>query len=112
MINAQVVKRDSNGRPSVADDIDVDVFFEAVADAMGSINRFSKGKTDFWQKANALFAANLQDGEGLTEPYMPGDDPQIRGPQPMEFIYKRACFRPKGYQSQQPMTPYLAIHIL
>ena len=47
VINTQVVKRDSNGHPFVADDVDVEVFFEAVADTTGSINSFSKGKTDF-----------------------------------------------------------------
>ena len=96
MINTQVVKRDSNGHPFVADDIDVEVFFEAVADTTGSINSFSKGKTDFWQYANALFAVNLQDGEGLTGLYMPGDDPQSRGPQAMEFNLQKGLFSSEG----------------
>ncbi len=101
VINTQVVKRDSNGRPFVADEIDVEVFFEAVDDTTGSINSFSKEKTDFWQYANTLFAANLQEGEGLTGLYMPGDDPQSRGSQPMDFNLQKGLFSAEGI----PITP-------
>jgi len=101
VITAQVVKRDSNGRPYIADDFEVDVFYNAVADTTGSINSYSKGKTDFWQFANSLFGANLQNGQGLTGLYMPGDDPQSRGPQPMEFNPQKGLFSAEGV----PITP-------
>lgn len=101
VVNAQVVKRDSNGRPFVADDVEVEVFYDAVTDASGSINSCSVGKTEFWQYANTLFGANLQNGEGLTGLYMPGDDPQSRGSQPMEFNTQKELFAAEGI----PITP-------
>ena len=79
VINCQVVKRDSSGRPFIADDAEVEVFYDAKDDASGSINSYSIGKTDFWQYANSLFGASLNNGESLTGLYMPKDDPQSRG---------------------------------
>ena len=101
VVNAQVVKRDGNGRPYVADDAEVDVFYEAVADATGSINTTTIGKTDFWTYANALFGVTLPEGQGLTGLYMPADDPQVRGPQPMEYNLQNEMFTAEGV----PITP-------
>jgi len=101
VINAQIVKRDGNGEPYISDDLEAKVYYEAVADASGSINSYSIGKTDFWQYANTLFGSNLQNGEGLTGLYMPGDDPQSRGAQPMEFNLQESIFSAEGI----PITP-------
>jgi hypothetical protein len=101
VINVQVVKRDNTGRPFLTDDVEVEVFYEEVADASGSTNSYSIGKTEFWQYANSLFGTNLQEGEGLTGLYMPGDDPQRRGPQPMEFSVQKELFSAEGI----PITP-------
>jgi hypothetical protein len=101
VVNAQVVKRDGNGRPYVADDAEVDVFYQATADASGSINTYSIGKTDFWTYANALFGVTLPEGQGLTGLYMPADDPQVRGSQPMEYSLDKEWFAAEGI----PITP-------
>ena len=79
----------------------MEVFYEEVADASGSTNSYSIGKTEFWQYANSLFGVNLQEGESLTGLYMPGDDPQSRGPQPMEFSVQKELFSAEGI----PITP-------
>ena len=101
VVNAQVLLRDSNGRPYVADDAEVEVFYEDVADASGSINSYSIGKTDFWSYANALFGVTLPEGQGLTGLYMPADDPQVRGSQPMEYSLDKEMFSAEGI----PITP-------
>jgi hypothetical protein len=101
VVNAQVVLRDSTGRPYVADADAVDLFYEDVADASGSMNSYSIDKTDFWSHANALFGVNLSEGESLTGLYMPVDDPQVRGPQPMEYSLAKEMFAAEGI----PITP-------
>ncbi len=104
VVHSQVVLRDANGRPYLADDFDVDVFYDAVSDPSGSKNSYSMGvaKTDFWQYANSLFVgANLAAGEGLTGLYMPADDPQNRGAQPMEHSNAQGWFSAEGV----PITP-------
>jgi len=101
VINCQVVKRDGNGRPFIADDAEVEVFYDAKDDASGSINSYSIGKTDFWQYANSLFGASLNNGESLTGLYMPTDDPQSRGAQTMEYNPQREWFSAEGI----PITP-------
>ena len=101
VINAQVIAHDANGGPVLLDDVDVDVRYGAVADALGSINSFSRGKTGFWSYANSLFGANLVNGEGLTGLFMPADDPLNRGAQPMAYILASDWFRAEGI----PITP-------
>jgi hypothetical protein len=101
VVNAQVVKRDNTGRPYVADEVEAKVFYDAKADANGSINSYSVGKTTFWQYANSLFGISLNNGQGLTGLYMPGDDPQSRGAQPMEYNPQRGWFWAEGI----PITP-------
>ena len=103
VVHSQVVLRDATGRPYLADGIDVDVFYDAVSDPSGSKNSYSMGvtKTDFWQYANSLFGVNLVAGQGLTGLYMPADDPQNRGAQPMEHSNAQDWFSAEGV----PITP-------
>jgi len=103
VVHSQVVLRDSTGRPYLADNVDVEVFYDAVTDPSGSINTDSVGKTDFWQHASDLFdfAPPLPAGEGLTGLYMPADDPQNRGAQPMDYSTSAGWFSAEGI----PITP-------
>lgn len=101
VVNAQVLKRDSTGLPYITDDIEVNVFYDSVADPSGSINTYSIGKSDFWQYVNSLFGTSLQEGEGLTGLFMPGDDPQMRGAQPMDYSFQNDWFSAEGI----PITP-------
>ena len=101
VVNAQVIGHDANGSPVLLDDLDVAVRYGAVADALGSINSYSRGKTGFWSYANSLFGTNLLNGEGLTGLYMPADDPQNRGAQSMAYNLASAWFKAEGI----PITP-------
>jgi hypothetical protein len=101
VIIAQVIEQDANGSPVLVDDVNVDVRYAAVADASGSINSYSRGKTDFWVYANSLFGTNLSNTEGLTGLFMPADDPQNRGAQPMEYSLTWQWFSADGI----PITP-------
>ncbi len=84
VVHAQVVQPVTGTKPLLLDDTKVDVFYAPVADANGSINSTSIGKTDFWAHVNALFGANLPAGEGLTGLWMPNDAP-IPGAQKMQW---------------------------
>ena len=57
----------------------VTVTYEAVADATGSINRSSAGKTNFWEHIADLFGFPLSDDQGLAGHDMPGaaNTPQL-----------------------------------
>lgn len=99
VLNAQVIKRGSE--PELLDTNAVDVRYDAVADANGSINSSSVAKTDFWQYAQALFGADLQNGEGLKGCYMPADNPLAPGAQPMHYNGAQAWFSAEGI----PITP-------
>ncbi len=101
VLNAQVIGHDANGNPVLLGDADVDVRYGSVADAQGSINSYSRGKTDFWSYASSLFGTSLADGEGLTGLFMPADDPQGRGAQPMAHLAASGGFRAEGI----PITP-------
>ena len=103
VVHSQVVLRDADGKPYLADDIDVDVSYDAVTDPSGSRNSYSAGvaKTDFWLYANSLFGVNLTAGEGLTGLYMPADDPLNRGAQPMDYSASAGWFSAEGI----PITP-------
>ena len=102
VVHSQVVLRDATGRPYLADDLAVDVFYDAAADPAGSINTYSVGKTDFWQHASDLFPIPpLPGGEGLTGLYMPADDPLNRGAQPMDYSNTWEWFSGEGI----PITP-------
>jgi hypothetical protein len=101
VVNAQVIGHDANGSPVLLDDLGVAVRYGAVADALGSINSYSRGKTGFWSYANSLFGTTLLNGEGLTGLYMPADDPQNRGAQSMAYNLASAWFKAEGI----PITP-------
>ena len=103
VVHSQVVLRDADGKPYLADDVDVEVFYDAVSDPSGSRNSYSAGvaKTDFWLYANSLFSANLSAGQGLTGLYMPADDPLNRGAQPMDYSASAGWFSAEGI----PITP-------
>ena len=103
VVHSQIVLRDANGRPYLADEMDVNVFYDAATDPTGSNNSSSIGvaKTDFWLYANSIFGVNLAAGEGLTGLYMPADDPLNRGAQPMEHSNLNEWFSAEGV----PITP-------
>ena len=104
-LKAQVVLRDDQGNPSLATDADVDVTYDAVADADGSINStsYSTGsdKTDFWVHADNLFGIGLESGEGLYGFFMPDDNTAGPGEQAMEFDSGMNMFTADGI----PITP-------
>jgi hypothetical protein len=79
VVDAQVVQRRSSGNPVVLDATQVNVRYAAVADATGSINSTSLGKSDFWQYAEPLYGAALAPGEGLEGMWMPADAPSAAG---------------------------------
>ena len=101
VLHAQILMQDSTGKPILLSDTQVDVSYNAIADAAGSINTRSIGKTDFWQYGNSLFGMTLQQGQGLLGYYMPGDDPLHRGAQPMEYGTSWQWFTAHGI----PITP-------
>lgn len=92
VINAQVVKNNATGKPTRLDASSVKLTYSAVADATGSVNSRSVGKTNFWQYANGLFGASLATGQGLHGLYMPGDAPSSAPPaftwSPGETMFK------------------------
>lgn len=101
LVNAQVVERPSSGPPRLVGGDEVEVTYDAVRDAEGSINSTSLGgKTDFWKHAETLFGATLDPGEGLLGLYMPADAPEP-GPQAMIYDAARGTFTAAGI----PITP-------
>ncbi|MDM8560031.1 hypothetical protein [Candidatus Parabeggiatoa sp. HSG14] len=101
VVNAQVVKQDSNGKPQLLDANQIEVQYSAVTDRKGSINSSSKNKTDFWKYAKDLFGNDLQPGIGLTGFFMPADNPKNPGPQPFHYNAKNDWFSADGI----PITP-------
>ena len=101
VIQAQVIGHDANGAPFLLDDVTVEVRYGTAMDASGSVNSYSRGKTDFWSYANTLFGASLVNGQGLTGLFMPADDPQSRGAQPMSYSATSEEFTAFGI----PITP-------
>ncbi len=81
----------------------ITVTYEAVADATGSINTTSQGKTDFWQWVGPLFGAAPAIDVGLTGVRMPGAD---NVPQPMGWDAANGWFVAEGI----PITPYDDAH--
>src|SRR5512133_3314742 len=89
-IHAQVI--DGNGR-LVKSSSGITVTYEAVADATGSINTTSIGKTNFWTYSQALFGATPAPDKGLVGFEMPG---AANTPQAMAFDATRAFFTAEG----------------
>ncbi|ACG74234.1 conserved hypothetical protein [Anaeromyxobacter sp. K] len=79
VVNAQVVALQASGKPVLLDASQVDLRYAAIADATGSINSTSKGKTDFWTYAATLYGAALPEGAGLMGLWMPADAPDASG---------------------------------
>ena len=79
VVDAQVVALQSTGRPVVLNQSQVDVRYSAVADATGSVNSTSPGKSDFWQFVQQLYGVALPQGEGLEGMWMPADAPNQAG---------------------------------
>lgn len=74
VVNAQVVRRSSTGKPVVVNDTVVSLRYEAVTDAAGSRNSTSLGgKSNFWDYAAKVYGATLAPGQGLKGLYMPAD---------------------------------------
>ena len=73
VVDGQVVRTDSTGKPTLLNDSAVTLGYSAIADANGSINSSSRNKTNFWQFAQHTYGANLAPGQGLTGLYMPAD---------------------------------------
>ncbi len=78
VLNSQVVRRTSTGKPVVVNDSIVSIRYEAVTDGAGSMNSTSLGgKTNFWTYAKPLYGATLAPGQGLKNLYMPKDAPSL-----------------------------------
>ncbi|MCM2315201.1 MAG: Ig-like domain-containing protein [Thermoanaerobaculia bacterium] len=76
----------------------ITVTYEAVADAGGSINTTSAGKTNFWNFAPAIFGVTLPVDTGLAGMKMPG---AANTPQAMVFDTASSRFDAEGI----PITP-------
>jgi hypothetical protein len=79
VVDAQVVALQSSGKPVVLDQSQVDVRYSAIADATGSVNSTSIGKSNFWQYVLPLYGASLPPGQGLQGMWMPKDAPTLDG---------------------------------
>ena len=99
VVNAQLLRKGEE--PRLVSGSQVELRYSPVTDARGSRNSGSVGKTDFWQYAPQLFGMNLSSGEGLTGLFMPADDPQQRGSQPLEYDATNRWFSAVGI----PITP-------
>jgi hypothetical protein len=95
VVNAQVVATDANGNPSVLDSSSITLRYSPIADAAGSVNSRSAGKTNFWQYAARLYGADLAPGQGLKGLYMPAD---ASTPEQTAFSWKSAegLFKAEG----------------
>lgn len=94
-IQAQVI--DPNGRLVKADT--VRVRYRAAADATGSINTTSAGKTNFWTFIAPMFGVSLPADRGLAGANMPGSG---NARQPMTFDPSLRWYMAEGI----PITPY------
>ncbi len=78
VVNSQVVRRTSTGKPVVVNGSVVSLRYEAVTDSAGSTNSTSLGdKTNFWTYAKPLYGATLAPGQGLKGLYMPKEAPSL-----------------------------------
>jgi uncharacterized protein (TIGR03437 family) len=77
----------------------ITVTYEAIADASGSINSSSVGKSGFWNYSAALYGSALAPDTGLAGTSMPGSK---NTPQSAAFDAVRRVFGAEGV----PLTPY------
>ncbi len=66
VVNAQVVRPNASGQPTLLNADQVELRYSAIDDRNHSVNSTSKDKTNFWQYSKALFGKELQLGESLT----------------------------------------------
>ena len=92
-LNAQLVNA-STGKVVTSG---VTLTYESVADATGSINTSSAGKTDFWSWVGTIYGATPAANVGLT-----GNMTPSLTPQPMAFNATHGWFEATGL----PITPY------
>lgn len=93
-IHAQVIRR---SEPPAVVSSGITVTYEAVADASGSINTSSSGKTNFWDFVNTLFLKSPAPDTGL-----PGTAVQSRIAQAMTFNASLGSWEAVGI----PTVPY------
>ncbi len=93
-VNAQLVRSGLLQAPGT----NVELTFEAIADATGSINSTSIGKTNFWDYVLPLFGASLALDVGLAGTAMPG---LANIPQPMHYVTAWSWYQAEGI----PLTP-------
>ncbi len=74
VLHAQVIKKATRPgtKPIFLYPRNVEVFYSAIADATGSINTTSQGKSNFWTYVPKLFGAALPPDVGLLGAQMPG----------------------------------------
>ncbi|OAI14173.1 cell surface receptor IPT/TIG domain-containing protein [Methylomonas lenta] len=85
VLNAQVIAQDANGKPKLVDKNAVILRYSPIPDSNNSINSTSIGKTNFWDieptrnksYVELLFGANLANGQGIKDLYMPADAPAL-----------------------------------
>ena len=103
-IHAQVVMTINGTSAKLLTNGNFTLTYEAVADADGSINRSSVGKTGFWDYAQPLFGVAVAPDAGLPVPgpghwIMPGTN---NTPQPLAFETNLHAFTAYGI----PIAPY------
>jgi hypothetical protein len=105
VVNAQVVRRGSTGKPVVVNDSIVSLRYQAVRDAAGSINSSSLNstlgsKTNFWTYAQPLYGTKLLPGQGLKGLYMPADTTAVAN-KSLSWNAAGGLFKAEGV----PITP-------
>jgi len=91
VVHSQVIHRAK--KPKILDNTQAQVFYAAQADAQGSINRTSVGKTNFWDFISALFGVSRPLDMGILGACMPGTS---NTPQPLGFDANYKWFSATG----------------
>ncbi len=94
-IMAQVMQ----GGALISNPTGITVTYKAIADASGSVNKTSTGKSNFWQYVVALYGANVSIDQGLAGKDMPGSQNDEK---PMTWDSSLSTFLAEGI----PITPY------
>jgi hypothetical protein len=96
VVDAQVVALQSGGDPVVLDAMQVEVRYSATADATGSVNSTSIGKSNFWQFVDQLYGASLPEGAGLQGMWMPADAGTDLGKRTLSWDAGMGLFKAPG----------------
>ena len=107
VVNAQVVRRATTGKPAVVNDSIVSIRYEAVHDTAASINSTSHqlepwAQDQLLEYAHAVYGAVLQKGQGLKGLYMPKDTPSLANNR-CRGMRKADCSRPRVSRSCRRM---------